>query len=54
MARLLVVCWVFAGLGVVWLRLNRNGRLSMTTARGDVAAALVAGTFLWLVVVIAI
>jgi len=49
-----VVCWVLAAVGVVWLRLNRSGRLSMTTARGDVAAALVAGTFVWLVVVIAI
>jgi hypothetical protein len=38
----------------MWLRLSRSGRLSMATARGDVAAALVAGTFVWMLVVIAI
>ena len=34
---------------VAWLRVKRSGRLGFATARADIAVALMAGTFVWLV-----
>lgn len=47
MIRVLLVCWVAAAVLVVWLRRRMSGRLSLATARVDLAAVFAVGGFVW-------